>query len=164
MRNSTGNTNGSRRQKLLNAYRIFATLALVAVVGMLAVLVMRPAPSTAPSVTEIAREINGPAEFQRPSAMEYVAKTDSCVVGGTVTSTAWHVDGKTVGAADVDSNKVDYTEFGFKTDNGQVFTVSENGALYTEPGENLGLELDCNPLTMNSTPSFGMVAIIYGGK
>ena len=69
-----------------------------------------------------------------------------------------------VGVGDVDGNTVDYTTFKFKSDTGREFTVSANGALYTDPGENLGLELDCDTATMNTAPSFGMVRIIYGGK
>ncbi|HSW77580.1 MAG TPA: hypothetical protein VLG36_02175 [Candidatus Chromulinivoraceae bacterium] len=71
--------------------------------------------------------------------MEYVAKTDSCIVGGIVTSAEWHAGGKIVAVGSVDGKTVDYTTFGFKSDTGQVFTVSKNGALYTAPGENLGL-------------------------
>lgn len=150
--------------KFLTGQRI-VVLALIAFIAVaVGILLARPAPSAAPSAAEIAQSVNGPAKFERPSAMEYVAKTDSCVVGGTVTSTEWHVGNKTVSVGDVDSSTVDYTAFGFKSDNGQVFTVSDNGALYTDSGENLGLELDCDPATMNTAPSFGMIAIIYGGK
>lgn len=163
MPNNT-NTGGSRRQKLLNLYRVVSTLVLVAILVMVSILLTRPAPTTAPSSAEIAQAVNGPVKFERPSAMEYVAKTDSCVVGGVVTSTEWHVGNKTVGVGDVDGNTVDYTVFGFKSDTGRAFNVSENGALYTEPGENLGLELDCDAATMNTAPSFGMIAIIYGGN
>lgn len=150
--------------KFLTGQRI-AVLVLVAFVAVaVSILLSRPAPTAAPSSTEIAQAVNGPAKFERPSAMEYVAKTDSCVVGGTVTSTEWHVGGKVVGVGDVDGNTVDYTTFKFKSDTGREFTVSANGALYTVPGENLGLELYCDTATMNTAPSFGMVRIIYGGK
>ena len=150
--------------KFLTGQRI-AVLVLVAFVAVaVSILLSRPAPTAAPSSTEIAQAVNGPAKFERPSAMEYVAKTDSCVVGGTVTFTEWHVGGKVVGVGDVDGNTVDYTTFKFKSDTGREFTVSANGALYTDPGENLGLELDCDTATMNTAPSFGMVRIIYGGK
>ena len=156
--------NGTRRTQLLNLYRVVSTLALVATVAMLAILVARPVPTTVPSSAEIAQAVNGPAKFERPSAMEYVAKTNSCVVGGTVTSIKWHVAGKSLDVAPADGNTVDYTEFNFKSDEGREFTVSERGALYPYPGQNLGLELDCDAATMNTAPSFGMVAIIYGGK
>ena len=150
--------------KFLTGQRI-VVLALVVFSAVAAVILLaRPAPTTAPSPAEIAQAVNGPVKFERPSAMEYVAKTDSCVVGGTVTSTEWHVGNKTAKVGEVDGKSVDYTTFGFKSDAGQVFTVSENGALYTDPGENLGLELYCDPATMNTAPSFGMIAIIYGGK
>ncbi len=154
----------NHRQTVLTAYRIVSVVLLVALVAICGILLARPA-TRAPSAAEVAEAVNGPAHFQRPSAMEYVAKTNSCVVGGTVTSTEWHVLGKTaVAVGDVDSKSVDYTVFGFKSDTGREFTVSENGALYTEPGENLGLELYCDPATMNTAPSFGLVAIISGGK
>lgn len=150
--------------KFLTGQRI-AVLVLVAFVALaVSILLSRPAPTTAPTAAEIAQAVNGPVKFERPSIMEFVPKTNSCVVGGTVTSTEWHVDGKTAGAGEVDGNTVDYTTFGFESDTGRVFTVSANGALYTSPGENLGLELRCDPTTMNTAPSFGMVAIIYGGK
>lgn len=158
------NTGGSRRQKFLNLYRIFATFGIAAALVMLGILLTRPAPSAAPSATEIAQVVNGPVKFERPSAMEYVAKTNSCVVGGVVTSSAWHVGNKTVGVGGVNGNTVEYTSFTFKSDDGRVFTVSQNGALYTDPGENLGLELYCDTATMNTAPSFGLIAIIYGGK
>jgi len=150
--------------KFLTGQRI-VVLALVVFSAVAAVILLaRPAPTTAPSPAEIAQAVNGPVKFERPSAMEYVAKTNSCVVGGTVTSTEWHVGNKTVSVGSVDSKTVDYTIFGFKSDTGQVFTVSENRALYTDPGENLGLELRCDPATTNTAPSFKMIAIIYGGK
>lgn len=150
--------------KFLTGQRI-GVLALVAFIAVAAgILLARPAPTTAPSPAEIAQAVNGPVQFERPSAMEYVAKTNSCVVGGTVTATEWHVGNKTVKVGDVDGNIVDYTVFGFKSDTGQVFNVSENGALYTHPGENLGLELDCDPATMDTASSFGMRAIIFGGQ
>jgi len=150
--------------KFLTGQRVIV-LALVAFVAVaVSILLSRPAPTTAPTTTEIAQAVNGPVKFERPSAMEYVAKTNSCVVGGTVTSTEWHVGNKTVKVSDVDGKTVDYTTFGFKSDTGQAFNVSENGALYTDPGANLGLELRCDAATMNTAPSFGMIAIIWGGK
>lgn len=142
--------------RFLTGQRIIV-LALVAFIAAAAgSLLTRPAPTAAPSPAEIAQaeaEIaqadNGPVIFERPSAMEYVVQTNSCVVGGTVTSIKWHVDS---------------TEFEFKSDEGRTFSVSTSDALYTEPGDNLGLELYCDPATMNTAPSFGMVRIIYGGK
>lgn len=159
------NTGGSRRQTLLNLYRVLTVCALVVIAATSALMLNKLAdrPDT-PTAAEIAQAINGSAEFQRPSDMEYVAKTNSCVVGGTVTSTKWHVGDQTVKLGEVDGNTVDYTTFGFESDDGQVFTVSDNGALYVEPGENLGLELRCDPVTLSTTPSFGLIAIIYGGK
>ena len=117
-----------------------------------------------PTPAEIARAVNGSATFQRPSAMEYVPKTNSCIVGGTVTSASWHVGTKDVSVDSVDSNSVDYTSFTFTADDGQVFTVSDNDALFMDPGENLGLELWCDRATMTTAKSFGMIAIIWGGK
>jgi hypothetical protein len=158
------NTSGSRRQRFLNLYRIFASLGIAAALVMLGILLTRPAPSAVPSATEIAHVVNGPVKFERPSAMEYVAKTNSCVVGGVVASAQWHVGNKTVVVGDANVDTVDYTSFSFKSDNGRVFTVSHNGALFLDPGENLGLELYCDAATMNTAPSFGLVAIVYGGK
>jgi hypothetical protein len=150
--------------KFLTGQRVIV-LALVAFVAVaVSILLSRPASTTAPSSAEIAQAVNGPAKFERPSAMEYVPQTNSCVVGGTVTSTEWHVGAEVFAVGDVDGDTVDYTAFGFKSDTGRVFTVSANGALYTDPGENLGLELDCDAATMNTAPSFGMIAIIYGSK
>jgi hypothetical protein len=169
------NTGGSRLQKLLDqvrarrqawimTYRVVTTVLLVVLTAISVILLTRPAPTAAPSAAEITRSVNGPVKFERPSAMEYVAQTNSCVVGGTVTSTEWHVGNKTVDVGDVDGSTVDYTAFGFQSDEGRVFTVSDNGALYTNPGENLGLELYCDAATMNTAPTFGLVAINYGGK
>ena len=135
--------------RFLTGQRIIV-LALVAFIAAAAgSLLTRPAPTAAPSPAEIAQADNGPVIFERPSAMEYVVQTNSCVVGGTVTSIKWHVDS---------------TEFEFKSDEGRTFSVSTTDELYTEPGDNLGLELYCDPATMNTAPSFGMVRIIYGGK
>lgn len=120
-------------------------LALVAFIAAAAgSLLTRPAPTAAPSPAEIAQAV----KFERPSAMEYVVQTNSCVVGGTVTSIKWHVDS---------------TEFEFKSDEGRTFSVSTTDELYTEPGDNLGLELYCDPATMATSPYFGMVAIIWDG-
>lgn len=157
--------------RFLTGQRIIV-LALVAFIAAAAgSLLTRPAPTAAPSPAEIAQaeaEIaqadNGPVIFERPSAMEYVVQTNSCVVGGTVTSTKWHVGAEVFAVGDVDNDTVDYTEFEFKSDEGRTFSVSTSDALYTEPGDNLGLELYCDPATMNTAPSFGMVRIIYGGK
>lgn len=161
MRNSTNN---NRRQTWITTYRIGTMVLLLALVAISSILLTRPAPTNALTATEVAEAVNGPEKFQRPSNMEYVSKTDSCVVGGTVTSTEWHVGQKVVAVGDVDSKSVDYTVFGFKSDTGQEFKVSDNDALFTGPGDNLGLELRCDPATMNSDPSFGMIAIIWGGK
>jgi hypothetical protein len=158
------NTSGSRRPKWLNLYRVVSTLGLATLLVMVSILLTRPTPTTAPSSAEIAQAVNGPAKFERPSALEYVAETNSCVVGGVVTSAEWHVGNTVVGVGDVDGNTVNFTTFGFKADDGQVFTVSENGALYTDPGENLGLQLDCDTATMKTAQSFGLIEINYGGK
>jgi hypothetical protein len=166
MRNT--NTGGSRRQKWLNTYRALSTFMLVALMVMGVVVLDKLSDlsdsAPVPTATEIAEAVNGPAEFQRPSALEYVPETNSCVVGGTVTSAEWHVGGKAVSVWSVEPDTVDYTAFEFESDDGRVFTVSANGELDPEPGENLGLELLCDPTTMNSDESFGLVAIIYGGK
>ena len=160
MSNSRNNTH---RQSWLTFARIVALVLLMAIVAITSIQLSRPAPKV-PSAAEIAEAVNGPAEFQRPSAMEYVAKTNSCVVGGTVISASWHVglDEFPIGEV-VDANSVDYTSFVFESDTGRQFTVSENGALFSYPGQNLGLELQCDPATMSSDDSFGMIAIIYGG-
>jgi hypothetical protein len=150
--------------KFLTGQRIVVVTLVVFIAAVVSILLARPAPTTAPSAAEIAQAVNGPVKFQRPSAMEYVAKTGSCVVGGTVTSAKWHVGGKTVDVAPNDGNTVDYTEFGFKSDEGREFIVSDRGALYPYPGENLGLELDCDPATMSTDPSFEKIRIIWGGK
>lgn len=155
--------NNTHRQSWITAHRVVVLVLLVVIATLSGALLLRPTPVT-PTAAEIAEAVNGPAEFQRPSIMEYVAKTNSCVVGGTVTSTEWHVGLESYGVGDVDSDSVDYTSFGFKSDAGREFTVSESGALWTDPGENLGLELYCDPATMNSDDSFGMIAIIFGGK
>jgi hypothetical protein len=156
----SNNTDDSRRPKRLNAYRVVSMLALAALLVMGSILVARPAPTS----TEIAQAVNGPVKFERPSAMEYVAKTNSCVVGGTVTSAKWHVGNKTVDVGEVAGSTVDYTEFVFKSDDGRVFTVSQIGAFHSDPGQNLGLELDCDPATMTTAQSFELIATIYGGK
>lgn len=150
--------------KFLTGQRVVVLVLLAVIVVMVGILLARPASTTVPSSAEIAEKVNGPAQFQRPSAMKYIPETDSCVVGGTVTSTEWHVGTQIVGVGAVDGKTVGYTSFGFRSDAGREFTVSETGALYTDPGENLGLELRCDPATMNTAPSFGMIAIIYGGK
>ena len=149
----------TRRQSWITTYRVVTLVLLVALLGLASFLAFR-----LPSVTEIAQAVNGPADFKRPSTMEYVVKTDSCVVGGTVVSTEWQVGGEAFDVGEVDSNTVDYTAFEFKSDEGRTFTVSEPGPLYTEPGENLGLQLRCDQSTMTTDQSFGMVSIIYGGK
>lgn len=159
-----GYSNNNRRQTWITVHRVVTTVLLVALVVVGGILLTRPAP-TVPTVTEIAQAVNGPVDFRRPGALEYVAKTDSCVVGGTVTSAKWHIGNKTVPAGSAQElEAVDYTEFGFRSDAGRDFTVSANDALFTEPGENLGLELECDPATMNSDSYFGMIAIIWGGK
>ena len=159
-----GNSTPNRRQTWITTHRVTVLVLLLAVTVICSILLARPAPTSAPTATEIAEAVNGPATFQRPSNMEYVAKTNSCVVGGTVTSSEWHVGPKVVAVGGADVKSVDYTQFGFKSDAGQTFTVSTNGASFTEPGENLGLELRCDPATMKTAPSFGMLDIIYGGK
>lgn len=160
MRNSSTN----RRQSWITTYRVVTMALIVALVAMVGVLLARPAPTGAPTATEIAEAVNGPAKFQRPSAMEYVAKTNSCVVGGRVTSAEWHVGVQTYPVAGVESGtKVDYTSFVFEADDGRTFRVSTNDTLFMSPGENLGIEIDCDPATMDTAPSFGMLAIIYGG-
>ena len=159
MNNSNSNT---RRQSWITTHRVLVLVLLVALVVISGIQLFRSTP-VPPSATEIADAVNGPAEFQRPSVMKYVPETNSCVVGGTVTSTEWHVGLDTFAVGDVDADSVGYTSFGFKSDAGREFIVSENGALFTSPGENLGLELFCDPATMNSDASFGMLAIIYGG-
>lgn len=159
MNNSRSNT---RRQSWLTTHRIAVLTLLLVIAAMDVIRLIHPAPS-APSTAEIAEVVNGPAEFQRPSAMEYVAQTDSCVVGGVVTSTEWHVGQETFDFGNVDPADVDYTSFVFKSDTGRVFRVSTNGAVWATPGQNLGLELHCSPETMNDDESFGMRAIIYGG-
>lgn len=165
MPNSPAPRNTRRYARLLTGQRIAVLGLLLLIVGGLGFLIYKQetAPRAVPA-TEIARAINGPAEFQRPSRMEYVPQTNSCVVGGTVVSSEWHVGAKTVATGSVDPNTVDYTAFTFKSDEGRMFAVSDNGALYNDPGENLGLELDCDSATMMTAPSFGMVAIIWGGK
>lgn len=156
------NSKFNRRQSWITAYRVVSTVLLVVIIG---VLLFRPEPTmpAVPTAMEIAKVVNGSVEFQRPSAMEYVAKTNSCVVGGTVTASEWHVGRETHDVASVDSTSVDFTSLRFKSDEGREFTVSQNGALFTSPGANLGLELFCDPATMKSDPSFGLIAIIYGG-
>jgi hypothetical protein len=155
----------THRHAWITAHRAAVLVLLLALVAIGITLLVRPAPKPAPSAAEIAQAVNGPAEFQRPSQMEYVAKTNSCIVGGTVVSTTWHVGGKDYPVGGVDFNtKVDYTSFVFQSDEGRTFTVSDNGALFTDPGENLGLELSCDPATVNTATSFGMLAIIWGGK
>ncbi|HMI09507.1 MAG TPA: hypothetical protein VK497_03895 [Candidatus Saccharimonadales bacterium] len=161
------NTRTTKRHfypKFLTGQRILVLVLVMFIAAAAGILLARPAPSSTPTATEIAQAVNGPATFQRPGVMEYVVKTNSCIVGGTVTSANWHVGAKTVGVDAVDWKTVDYTAFTFKADNGQVFTVSDNDALFMDPGENLGLELDCDPATMNTAKSFGMIAIIFGGK
>lgn len=150
--------------RMITAHRVVVLVLLVALVAIGITLLVRPAPQV-PTATEIAEAVNGPAEFQRPSAMEYVTETDSCVVGGTVTSAQWHIGNKAVPAGSVDNSEaVDYTEFGFKSDEGQTFSVSDNDALFLESGENLGLQVFCDPATMKTDPSFGLITIIWGGK
>lgn len=148
------NSNTTRRQSWITTYRVVTTMLIVALVAMVSFLLARPAPSS-----------DGPTEFRRPSAMEYVPVTDSCVVGGTVVSAEWHAaDGSVYSVGGADSTDVSYTSFEFRSDEGREFTVSDNGALYMDPGENLGLELHCDPGTMTTAPTFGLVAVIWGGK
>ena len=161
MNNSRNNT---RRQSWITTYRVVTLVLLVALLVVSGIQLFRPAPQV-PATAEIAAAINGPAKFQRPSAMEYVAKTDSCVVGGTVMSAKWHVGPDTFDVAEVDDlSTVDYTSYKFRSDEGRVFTVSANDALFMSSGENLGLELFCDRATMDSAPSFGQRSIIWGGK
>lgn len=160
MRNSVNN----HRQSWITTYRVVTTVLLLTLVVFGSILLARPAPTSAPTAAEIAIAVNGPVKPQRPSAMEYIAKTNSCIVGGTVTSSEWHVGSKVVAVGGMETKSVDYTSFGFESDSGQVFTVSSNGALFTYPGENLGLQLDCDPATMASASSFGMISIVFGGK
>lgn len=161
MNNSRNNT---RRQSWITTYRVVTLVLLVALGVVSGIQLFRPAPQV-PATAEIAAAINGPAEFQRPSAMEYVAKTDSCVVGGTVMSAKWHVGPDTFDVAEVDDlSTVDYTSYQFRSDEGRVFNVSANDALFMSSGENLGLELFCDRATMDSAPSFGQRSIIWGGK
>ena len=157
-------TTAQRRQTRIMLNRAANTALLLTLVVICSILLSKPTPSSVPSATEIAKAVNGPEKFQRPSSMEYVAKTNSCVVGGTVTSAEWHVGPKVVAVGDGDSKAVDYTVFGFKSDAGRVFNVSSNDALFMDPGENLGLELRCDPTTMMTDPSFGLSTIVYGGK
>ena len=163
MNNSSSKTRPTHRQTWITTYRVVTTVLLMALVVIASILLARPAPTSPPTATEIAEAVNGPADFQRPSAMEYVAKTDSCVVGGTLVATTWHVGSETFGVAEVDSDTVDYTVYEFLSDEGRTFNVSANGALWGSAGENYGLELYCDPVTMNTAPSFGLRAIIYGG-
>ena len=161
MNNSRSKTH---RQSWITTHRIVVLVLLVALVATSLISLFR-SPSQELTATQIAQAVNGTEQFQRPSNMEYVAKTDSCVVGGTVMSAEWHVGQDTFGVAEVDDpSTVDYTSYQFKSDEGRVFTVTENDALFLSSGENLGLELSCDPNTMNSAPSFGQRSIIWGGK
>lgn len=160
----TNSPRKTHRQSWITAYRVVTSVLLVALVVIGGILLARPAPSGAPSASEIATAVNGPSEFQRPSSMEYVAKTNSCVVGGTVTSSEWHVGTGTVPVFGAESDAVDYTVFEFLSDQGRKFSVSQHGALYTEAGENLGLQLYCDPATMMTDQSFGLINIVYGGR
>ena len=159
MSNPRSNTH---RQSWITAHRVAVLVLLLALVAIGSILVTRPAPDVL-TTAEIATAVNGPEKYQRPSAMEYVNKTGSCVVGGTVTSTQWHVGSEAYDIGEVDPNSVDYTSNVFRSDEGREFNVSANGALYSEPGDNLGLELECDPATMTTDKSFGMRAIIWGG-
>ena len=153
----------TRKQTWITAYRAASTTLLIILVAIGGMLLARPEPSVVPTAEEIAEAVNGPAVFNRPSSMEYVAKTDSCVVGGVVMTTTWHVGPDTAEVASVDSKTVDYTVIEFRSDQGRAFQVSANGALWSAPGQNLGLQLHCDPATMNTDPSFGLVSIIHGG-
>lgn len=157
------NSRTTHRQRWITAYRAASTTLLLALVVIGGMLLARPAPIAAPTAEEIAEAVNGPDVFNRPSAMEYVAKTDSCVVGGVVMTTTWHVGPDAVEVTSVDSKTVDYTVIEFRSDQGRAFRVSANGALWSAPGQNLGLEVYCDQATMNTDPSFGLVRIIYGG-
>ena len=159
-----GNSTTTHRQSWITAQRVVVVTLLFAVLALCIVLVARSVGNPAPSAAEIAQAVNGLGTFQRPSAMEYVSKTNSCVVGGTVTSAEWHSGQQTAPVGGMEAKAVDYTVFGFKSDAGQEFKVSSNGALYPSAGENLGLQLRCDPATMKSAPSFGLVSIVYGGK
>ena|GEM_PF-2539475 len=161
MRNSAN----THRQAWITAYRVVSPVLLVAILVITIILLVRPAPKTqeVPTTAEIAQAINGPATFERPSNMEYVAKTNSCVVGGTVTYTKWVVGAKSYPVDKVNPAIVDYTVFGFKSDQGRQFDVYANDALFNSPGGNLGLELQCDQKTMGTAKYFEMLAIIYGG-
>ncbi|MDR3125880.1 MAG: hypothetical protein LBU20_02315 [Candidatus Nomurabacteria bacterium] len=173
---------GIGRQAWLNAYRFASLVMLLAIIGAVFWLVLAasaqnpaltPTP-TAPTATETE------SEFVRPSAMEYVSQTNSYVVGGTVVSYKWHTvaDGVVYDPTDTgedgtppyyadgyvrirDVEKVDYTTFVFRSDDGQGFEVSDNGKLYLSVGENLGLELIGDSL---DATNYRLVRIIWGGK
>lgn len=163
MNNSDSNAKAAARRRVRDSiFKIGTVMLLVTLVVMVGISLTLPVPSS-PTATEIAEAVNGPAEFQRPSAMEYVPKTDSCVVGGTIVSVMWHNGLEDFEVGSVDSNDVGYTTYQFMSDEGRTFNVSYNSALYSFPGENLGLELYCDPATMDSDDSFGMLAIIWGG-
>ncbi len=151
----------SRHQTLLTAYRVAVVLLLSALVGLVGVLLVRPAPSTTDT------ETRGITKFQRPSAFRYVAETNSCVVGGIVTEDAeWHVGDDVYALREVDQKNVEHTVFTFKPDEGEPITVAKEGALLVRKGENLGLELNCaSPYGdggyVTTGPSFPLRYIIY---
>jgi len=165
---AVNNSRNTRRQSWITTYRVVSLVLLAALVVASSILLFRPAPEV-PSAAEIAEAVNGPAEFQRPSSMEYVAKTNSCVVGGTVTSGVWKTGSEEVPVGGLSYEETStarflWTSFEFKSDEGRTITVSASGALWVTPGENLGLELRCDPSTMRGDTTFEMIAIIYGGK
>jgi hypothetical protein len=151
-------------------------LALLAALVVLGVNILvntsraEVAVSAIPTATEVAEAVNGPAEFYRPSYMEYVAKTDSYVCGGKVTFTEWldangevvfrYTDGG-LEKGDFDVPSVESTRFGFVTDDDLSFVVSADGQLFTEPGEDLGLEL--RGISVDSK-DYDLVEIIWGGR
>ena len=157
----------TNRQAWLNAYRIYTAAIMLAVLAGVIALLMRPVPIEPPSVAEIQSAVTS-QEFKRPGALEYVAKTDSYVTGGRVTYTQWKQRGEVIYDSRNDERlpktELDddiYTVFGFETDDGREITVSDNGQLYTEPNEDLGLELIGKSI---DSKEFTMSRIIWGGK
>jgi hypothetical protein len=140
-----------------NKIRAFALLCAMNVCAI-ALLCSSPQPA---ALSEGALDTTSPAEFQRPSNMEHVIQTNSCVVGGTVKSSRWHVgvDTYDVGAVAVDD--VLYTSFNFLSDEGREFVVAANGAMDIYPTQSFGLELYCDPTTMHSDEAFQLLAIIW---
>lgn len=146
-------------------HSVLGLVMLPAIAVMVFMLLARPALTSAPTVAEIAQAVNGPTQFQRPSAMKFVPETNTCVVGGTVVSGEWSVGNKVVAVgAENDPYAVDYTTFKFRSDTGRVFDVTADGGLFVEPGESLGLQVSCDPATMYAADSFSMVEINHGGK